>query len=77
MYSTMEMTDQIEHAVENGHNIVISGQAWTGKSFIVKKLYYKLQNDGKKVKITATTGIASTVLPDASTVHSFFWTTGW
>lgn len=68
----MDLTGEIEHAVENGHNIIISGQAGTGKSFIIKKLYYKLKNDGKKVKITATTGIASSVLPEASTVHSFF-----
>lgn len=35
-------------------------------------MYHKLKSSGRKVKITATTGIASTVLPEASTVHSFF-----
>lgn len=68
----MDLTHDIEFAVENGHNIAIFGQAGTGKSFIVKKVYNKLKNSGRNVKITATTGIASTVLPEASTVHSFF-----
>lgn len=69
----MDLTHDIEFAVENGHNIAIFGQAGTGKSFIVKKVYNKLKNSGRNVKITATTGIASTVLPEASTVHSFFF----
>lgn len=68
----MDLTHDIEFYVENGHNIAILGQAGTGKSFIVKKLYHKLKSSGRNVKITATTGIASTVLPEASTVHSFF-----
>lgn len=68
----MDLTHDIEFAVENGHNIANLGQAGTGKSFIVKKLYHKLKRSGRNVKITATTGIASTVLPEASTVHSFF-----
>lgn len=67
----MDLTYDIELAVKNGHNIAFLGQAGTGKSFIVKKLYHKLKNSGRNVKITATTGIASTVLPEASTVHSF------
>lgn len=70
----MDLTHDIEFAVENGHNIAILGQAGTGKSFIVKKLYHKLKSGGRNVKITATTGIVSTVLPEASTVHSCFWT---
>ena len=63
---------EIVKSVENGHNVIITGQAGTGKSIIINELYQLLVRQGKNVIITATTGIASTMFPDATTLHSFF-----
>jgi adenylylsulfate kinase-like enzyme len=63
---------EIVKSVEDGHNVIITGQADTGKSFIINELYQLLARQGKNVRITATTGIASTMFPDATTLHSFF-----
>jgi len=62
--------------VESGHNIFITGQAGTGKSFLVKEIYKCFQRSGKKVKIVCSSGIAGTVYADlrtsVPTVHSFY-----
>ena len=68
---------EIVKSVEDGHNVIITGQAGTGKSFIVNELYQLSVRQGKNVRITATTGIASTMFPDATTLHSIFWSHGW
>jgi predicted GTPase len=60
---------EIVKSVEDGHNVIITGQAGTGKSFIINELYQLLVRQGR---ITATTGIASTMFPNATTLHSFF-----
>lgn len=64
-------------SVRAGHNVFITGQAGTGKSFLVKEIVKSLRNDGKKVVILCASGIATTVYDDlgatsASTVHSFY-----
>ncbi|XP_053395637.1 uncharacterized protein LOC128555878 [Mercenaria mercenaria] len=41
-----------------GHNLVITGQAGTGKSFIVGEIVKNLRASGRKVQLTCTTGIA-------------------
>lgn len=41
----------------NGHNTLIMGQAGTGKSTLLKALKKELEKRGKKVAVTATTGI--------------------
>ena len=48
----------IEKAKE-GHNFAVLGQSGTGKSFIGKKLKEILEKCGKRVALTATTGIAA------------------
>ena len=68
----MDAIQSVTNAIFLGHNVIITGQAGTGKTCLIKKLYFQLKNSGKHVKVVATTGIASTLLPDASTVHSFF-----
>ena len=68
----MEETEQIFSAVLERHNVLILGQAGTGKTTLIKKIYNIFKESEVKVKVLACTGIASTLLPDASTVHSFF-----
>lgn len=73
------MTDEQQEVldtVKNGHKVLISGRAGSGKSFLIQEI---LKNDlGKKVVILCSSGIATTVYDDlghgtsASTVHSFY-----
>jgi ABC-type lipoprotein export system ATPase subunit len=62
--SSMATDVEIVKSVEDGHNVIITGQAGTGKSIIINELYQLLVRQGKNVIITATTGIASTMFPD-------------
>lgn len=43
---------------ENDHNILITGQAGTGKTFTVKNIVQRLRQQGKIVALTCYTGIA-------------------
>jgi len=54
-----------------GHNLVILGSAGTGKSFVLREIKESLLSLGKSVKLCCSTGIACSVLDEASTVHSF------
>ena len=49
----------IKEAID-GHNLVITGQAGTGKSYLLKVLLQRLKQAGHPVAIVATTGIAAT-----------------
>ena len=71
----MEETEKIFSAVLDRHNVLILGQAGTGKTTLIRKIYNIFKESEVKVtvKVLACTGIASTLLPDASTVHSFFF----
>ena len=69
----MEETEKIFSAVLERHNVLILGQAGTGKTTLIKKIYNIFEESEVKDKVLACTGIASTLLPDASTVHSFFF----
>lgn len=53
----------------SGHNIVLTGQGGTGKTFIVKSLVHELSSQGKNIAITATTGIAATQFTNGTTIH--------
>ena len=60
--------------VQADHNLVVCGQAGTGKTYLIQELYKQLKRD-KSVKIVCTTGIACTAFPvsmGAQTLHS--WT---
>jgi DNA replication protein DnaC len=45
-----------------GKNIFISGQAGTGKSFIIDMMYKHAQKQNKRIHVTALTGCAALLL---------------
>ena len=44
---------------KEGHNIMLVGVAGTGKSYLLKEIATSLQQEGKKVCVTCSTGIAT------------------
>ena len=56
--------------VETKRNVFITGSAGSGKSYMLKECYQKLKEQGKVVRMCATTGIA-TSLVNGCTLHSF------
>jgi len=55
-----------------GKNIFISGQAGTGKSFIIDMMNKYAQSQNKRIQITALTGCAALLLNmKATTIHSW------
>lgn len=54
----------------DGSNFFLTGSGGTGKSFVISYIHDCLLKAGKKVKITATTGIASIAI-GGTTIHSF------
>ena len=42
-----------------GHNLVISGDAGTGKSYLLKKIIEYLRKNNKNVMVCAPTGVAA------------------
>lgn len=60
---------------ESGHNLLLAGQAGTGKSYVVEGLDRKIQNLKRKVVVVCSSGISSSVYGDSiksSTVHSHY-----
>ena len=56
----------------DGKNILITGPGGTGKSFAIKKIYNHAKEYGKKICVTAMTGVASVLLDcNATTVHTW------
>lgn len=58
-------------AVFAGKNVFLTGEAGTGKSFVVKKAIKELAESGKKVVALAPTGIAANNI-GGQTIHSMF-----
>lgn len=56
-----------------GENLLITGAAGTGKSFTIEQIIKGLQRQGKRVAITASTGIAGLNV-GGCTIHSFLGT---
>ena len=55
-----------------GHTIIISGQAGVGKTFVLEKIVILVLNErGRKVSVTASTGIATAQLKGGVTLHSW------
>jgi ATP-dependent exoDNAse (exonuclease V) alpha subunit len=57
------MLDEDQNQAYNlsfGHNLVISGQAGTGKTFLIKQIISEQRRRNRKVEIVCSTGIAST-----------------
>jgi len=65
----MDQKQAMKLALE-GHNLFITGKAGTGKSYTLNKIIKKLKDKGKKVAVTASTGIAATHI-DGKTIHSW------
>jgi ATP-dependent DNA helicase PIF1 len=58
-------------AAKQGKNLFISGPAGTGKSFVTERVVRELRDAGRRVVVTATTGIAA-FLVGGSTLYSTF-----
>ena len=64
---------QVLNIVREGHNVFITGQGGTGKTFLVKEIYKEMKRSGKHVAIISSRGIVGTIYDGhASTVHSFY-----
>lgn len=59
--------------VMEGGNVLLSGPAGTGKSFLLERCVRDLRQRGKYVSVTASTGIAALNV-GGSTIHSFLGT---
>jgi ATP-dependent DNA helicase PIF1 len=56
--------------VMEGHNILLTGSAGTGKSYTIKYIIEYLNNTNKNYAITASTGTAAVII-GGQTLHSF------
>jgi ATP-dependent exoDNAse (exonuclease V) alpha subunit len=65
----MTQEQALELAMQ-GHNIFLTGQSGTGKTYTLNKIIAALKDQGKVVAKTASTGIASTHI-NGTTIH--FW----
>ena len=65
---------QIVSVASRGHNLLITGQAGTGKSTVVEEIISNLNAVGLKVAVVCSSGIACTVYEPgkASTMHSHY-----
>lgn len=62
--------DRALEIMMRGDNIILTGPAGAGKSYLIDKFVKKARRHGKKVSITATTGIAASNI-GGSTIHSW------
>lgn len=54
----------------SGENVLLTGPAGSGKTYVLNQFIKAAKNQGKSVSITATTGIAATHL-NGNTIHSW------
>ena len=57
--------------VNLGKNVFITGPAGTGKSFVIQMIIQEAEKCKKQVQVTASTGLAASLLDSARTLHSF------
>ena len=70
----MELNDLQKKALKvalDGHNVLVTGAAGTGKTFLVRHMFHELSKRGINVSITASTGIACTLYNQAMTLHKW------
>ena len=62
------------HFVGQGHNLLITGQAGTGKSLVIRSIIKECHKKNLSVAVVCSSGIACKVYPGgvAFTVHSFY-----
>jgi len=65
-----EKQQEAVNLVKQGHNILLTGSAGTGKSFTLKSIIKTLEEDNKNYGLTAMTGSAACLI-GAQTLHSF------
>src|SRR6478735_6075373 len=58
---------EILHA---GHNVMLTGPAGAGKTYVLNQFIRQAKSDGKHVSVTATTGLAATHL-GGNTIHAW------
>ena len=66
-----EKQTQALNIAEYGHNVLVTGQGGTGKSFLIKEIAKALTENMVTFQITCSTGIACTLYPNAQTLHSW------
>ena len=63
------LNKELEKLFLDGNNILLTGQAGTGKTYNINKIIEKY-GKGKKIALCATTGIAAQLI-NGQTIHSF------
>lgn len=74
-FSQMNNNKLWKRLIVAGHNLLLSGQAGTGKSYVVNGLVQALRSCGKKVVVVCSSGISCFVYGDgvkSSTDHSHY-----
>ncbi|QRV89235.1 ATP-dependent DNA helicase PIF1 [Ceratobasidium sp. AG-Ba] len=69
----IKLSAEQNHVLEmvlDGENVFFTGSAGTGKSVLLREIIRQLQNEGKNVAVTASTGIAAINI-GGKTLHSF------
>ena len=56
-----------------GHNLVLTGQAVTGKSYVIKKAVKQLRRRGVHVALTCSTGIGTLVFGNELSLTLHKW----
>ena len=63
--------EALKRAVINRENLYIGGAGGVGKSHLLKLIYKEMIKKGLNIGMTATTGLASTLLPNGVSTNSF------
>lgn len=72
MVEDEDQNQELAFCLSNGHNLIISGQAGAGKTYVIKRIIRHWKHD-KKIAIVCSTGISSTHYGDlwATTLHKW------
>jgi len=62
--------DKARIVLQNGHNVLLTGAAGSGKTFLLESFAQWALEKGKKVSVTATTGLAATNI-NGTTIHNW------
>ena len=67
------LTEDQSYALEmfrSGKSIFLTGGSGTGKSAVIKEMLAIAKAEGRRIGVTASTGIAASLLPGGRTIHS-------